>query len=274
MAWLKMEGAAYWALFVATFLAVAVWESFQHKRPLSSPAERRWSRHAILLAISGVVQTAVLRVTPAVVAWGARDNPFGVLNRPWIPFLVGWVVCILVLDLVRYGMHRAFHSISYLWRVHEVHHSDPDFDVSTAGRFHPLEVVSTQALYLAVIWLLAPPPLAVFAAELLALVLNLFAHANASLPGWAEKLLRVILITPDLHRIHHSEEIGEQSRNFGQTFPWWDRLFGTYLAEPAAGEEGLVTGIKGLQNGRSLGLGFMLAEPFRSRSESQTEPVA
>jgi sterol desaturase/sphingolipid hydroxylase (fatty acid hydroxylase superfamily) len=274
MAWLRLEGAVYWALFVGTFLAVAVWESFHPKRALSSPAERRWSRHAMLLLISGVVQTAILRVTPPVVAWWARDNPFGILNRPWMPLLAAWIACFLLLDLVRYAMHWAFHSFYFLWRVHEVHHSDPDFDVSTAGRFHPLEVVSTQAFYLATIALFAPPPVAVFAAELLALALNLFAHANASLPDWVERVLRTILITPDLHRIHHSEEIVEQSRNFGQTFPWWDRLFGTYLGKPAAGEEGLTTGIKGLQDDRSLGVGFMLTEPFRARYESETGTAA
>lgn len=275
MPWLKVENPVYWAMFVAAFVLIAVWESFAPNRPLSSPAERRWSRHALLLAISSVVLTLTLRVTPVWIAWERRNNSFGVLNRPWIPFSLACLACVLALDLVHYATHRAFHSMSFLWRVHEVHHSDPEYDVSTAGRFHPLEIVATQSAYLAAVALLAPPPIAVLAAELLTVAANLFAHANASLPAWVERLLRRIVITPDLHRIHHSEQVQEQSRNFGQTFPWWDWIFGTYLAEPAAGQT-FKTGVTGLQNERSLDFGFMLLEPFRSRreAESQTEPAA
>jgi sterol desaturase/sphingolipid hydroxylase (fatty acid hydroxylase superfamily) len=268
MPWIKILSAAYWVLFVAAFLAVAVWESFQPKRALSAPAERRWGRHALLLAVSSVAQKAVFRVSPVVVAVAAANSRFGVFNKPWLPFVVRCGAAVLLLDLVQYGVHRTFHSVSFLWRIHEVHHSDPDYDVSTAGRFHPLEVIAVQGVNLAAVALLALPPIGVLVSGLLGLVINFFVHANASLPGWAERLLRSMIITPDLHRIHHSEEIGEQQRNLGQTFSWWDRLFGTYLAKPAAGEAGIVTGIKGLQNGESLGLGFMLAEPFRARSKT------
>jgi sterol desaturase/sphingolipid hydroxylase (fatty acid hydroxylase superfamily) len=180
---------------------------------------------------------------------------------------------ILLLDLLNYAAHRTFHSVSFLWRVHEVHHSDPDYDVSTAARFHPIEVVGVQGAHLAVIALLAPPALAVFIAGLLTEVLNLFVHANASLPGWVERWLRIVFITPDLHRIHHSEDIGEQQRNLGQTFAFWDRLFGTFQQdEPRAGE--ITTGLKGFQNAESFGLGFMLMGPFQSRPQPQPDPVS
>jgi sterol desaturase/sphingolipid hydroxylase (fatty acid hydroxylase superfamily) len=259
--------AAYWTLFAVLFLAFAVWESFRPKRPLSFSTERRWGRHALLLAVSGAAQTAIFRVPPVVLAAAVASSRFGILNRPWLPFTLRCVIAVLALDLTHYGTHRILHSVPCLWRVHEVHHSDPDYDVSTAARFHPLEVVAVQGVYLGVVALLAPPPAAVFAAELLTVALNLFAHANVSVPPGTEKLLRRVIITPGLHRIHHSEVVAEQSHNLGQTFPWWDRLFGTYLAQPAAGEEGIVTGITGLRNDQSLGFGFMLAEPFRRRSE-------
>jgi sterol desaturase/sphingolipid hydroxylase (fatty acid hydroxylase superfamily) len=224
----------------------------------------------VLLAISGIAQTLIFRATPVVVAVAVADSRFGILNRPWIPLLVNCAAAILVLDLAHYGMHRAFHSFSLLWRIHEVHHSDPDYDVSTAGRFHPFEVVLMQGGYLALVAVLAPPPGAVFAAELISVVLNLFAHANVRLPRWMENTLRRAIVTPGLHRIHHSQEVPEQMRNFGQTFSWWDRLFGTFLGDAARGE-GMVTGIPELRNSASLELGFMLVEPLRRR---KADPIS
>jgi len=265
--WVRVEIAAYWALFVATFLAVATWESFRPRRSLSAPAERRWGIHGLLLLLSGVVMTAVVRVTPVVVAVSVADSRFGILNRIWMPFPIRCLFALLLLDLAQYGMHRLFHAVPMLWRVHEVHHSDADYDVSTAARFHPFEVVGIRGGYVAVVALVAPPPVAVLAAELLAGVINLFAHANASLPRWAERALRVGFITPDLHRIHHSQDIAHHSRNFGQAFPFWDRLFGTYLEIPTAGEDKIVTGIRG--KGDSLEVRILLAAPFQTpRSET------
>jgi len=270
---MERASAANWTLFVVTFLAMATWESFRPVRRLAWPAERRWSRHAILLLISGIAMTAAFRISPVLLAAATANSRFGILNREWIPFVVRCGATILLLDLVTYATHRAFHSVPLLWRVHEVHHSDPDYDVSTAARFHPIEVVLVQGAHLVMILLLAPPPIAVFASGLFTVVLNLFVHANASLPRWAELPLRRVFITPDLHRIHHSEDIVEQGRNLGQTFIWWDRLFGTY-ASRALDLDGGRIGLKGLQNEQSLGLGFMLAEPFQSRAQLQVDPAA
>jgi sterol desaturase/sphingolipid hydroxylase (fatty acid hydroxylase superfamily) len=263
----NVEGPAYWTLFVTVFFAVSTWESYHPRGELSSPPERRWSRHAMLLFISAVVQTAIFRMSPVVVAVLSEGNRFGLLNRPGLPFVLRCLLALLIIDLAHYITHRAFHSFSWLWRIHEVHHSDPDFDVSTAGRFHPLEVVLTHGFTLAVIVLLAAPPLAVFAAQLTGAAINLFVHANASLPAGLDRVLRRVFVTPNMHRIHHSEEIREQSTNLGQIFGWWDRLFGTYLADASAGEKGIVTGIKGMQNDRSLHIGMMLAAPFKARQD-------
>jgi sterol desaturase/sphingolipid hydroxylase (fatty acid hydroxylase superfamily) len=267
------QSTTYWIAFVGAFLAVAVWESFQPKRPLSGPAERRWGSHAVLLLVSTLLVKVVLRVSPVVVATAVAGSRWGILNRPWLPFAVRCAATLLLLDLTNYLVHRTYHAVGFLWRVHEVHHSDPDYDVSTAGRFHPLEVLIGQTGLLSVIALSAPPPAAVFAAELLTLLINFFVHANVSLPVPVERVLRTVIITPGLHRIHHSEEMEEQGTNLGQTFSWWDRLFGTYLDEPDSGEDRLVTGVKGLQTPASAGLGFMLSEPFRSRAQSQADPI-
>ena len=271
MHWIRIESAAYWSVFVAAFLACAVWESFRPKRNFSG-TERRWGKHGILLIICTVASVALYRISPVVMAVNVTGSRFGLLNRSWLPFAVRCIIAILALDLVRYSTHRLSHSVGALWRFHQVHHSDPDFDISTALRVHPVEVVLTQGAYLLTVAVLAPPMVAVLIAELGSILQSFFSHANASLPRWVEKPLRAVFVTPDMHRIHHSEEVVEQYKNLSDIFPWWDHLFGTYVEKPAAGDDKIVTGLKGFQNERSLGIGFMLAQPFRKDSE-QTTPA-
>jgi sterol desaturase/sphingolipid hydroxylase (fatty acid hydroxylase superfamily) len=261
--WIKIEGAAYWSIFVAAFLGVAVWESVRVKRPLTVPAGRRWGRHGALYAISFGIAAVVLRANPVFTAALAAHNRFGLLNKSWLPFAARCVLTVLLLDLVKYAVHRAHHSVALLWRVHQVHHSDPDFDVSTAGRAHPVEVLLTQGATLLAIVALAPPPGAVLAAELLACFQSFFEHANASLPPSVEGWLRRFVITPDLHRVHHSREVWDQSRNLGEIFPWWDKLLGSYSAAPRAGEQAWAPGLEGFQGEGALGVRFMLEQPLR-----------
>jgi sterol desaturase/sphingolipid hydroxylase (fatty acid hydroxylase superfamily) len=202
------------------------------------------------------------RASPVVIAASFAGSTFGVLNKPWLPFAARCILALLLLDLVKYALHRACHSVVLLWRMHQVHHSDPDFDVSTAFRVHPIELIFTQFGYFGAIAILAAPPVAVLIAELASTFQGFFGHANARLPQWLEKPVRVIFVTPDMHRIHHSEEIREQNRNLGDIFPWWDHLFGTYVSAPAAGPAEMITGLKGFQNPRSLSFAFMLRQPF------------
>src|SRR5581483_9272936 len=175
-------------------------------------------------------------------------SSWGLLNRPWIPFWIRAGGAFLLLDLLKYSLHRLQHSVSWLWRIHQVHHSDPDFDVSTGVRAHPLEFLMIQGGTLGLVALLAPPPGAVLAAEVCACFFSFFEHANASLPqGW-DKLVRACLVTPDVHRIHHSERDQEQFRNLGEIFTWWDRLFGTYQDQPVAGKDKFTVGLRGYQD--------------------------
>jgi sterol desaturase/sphingolipid hydroxylase (fatty acid hydroxylase superfamily) len=263
MDWARLGSAAYWIAFAGAFLAVAVWESARPLRPLRSPDSRRWRNHTALYAASIVCTSLALRVTPILLALSVQDSRYGVLNRAWMPYWLSFAVTLPALDLLLYASHRLFHAVHFLWRIHEVHHSDTDYEVSTAVRFHPFEVLITQALYLGGIALLAPPAAAVFTFEILSIVENLFVHANKSLPPAIERILRWIVITPDLHRIHHSEEFAEQNLNFGQLFPWWDRLFGTYRSAPAGGPDRLVTGLRELRGVDTLPVWYMLAAPFR-----------
>ena len=257
-----VEARAYWILFAVAFLGTAVWESFRAKRSLSAPPERRWASHAVVLLATSLVP-ALFRVSPVVLASMLAGSRFGLLNRPGLPLLVRCVLAFLALDLTRYALHWISHSVTFLWRLHEVHHSDPDFDVSTGVRHHPFEVVFTQGAYLGAVALLAPPVVAVLVAELASTCQSLVMHANASLPVWAEHLLRLVYITPDIHRIHHSAEIAEQSCNLGFILPWWDRIFGTYLAEPAAGQEKMITGLRDVPQDRAFNPFFLFTAPFR-----------
>ena len=265
MYWARIEGPSYSICLVIIFLLVGIWESVLPFRQLLGRAERRWKNHALMFLI-GAVCTLLLRFTPVALAFAISGNSFGLLNKSWLPLSVRIVIAIPLLDSIQYWIHWSFHRVGLLWRIHQIHHSDPDYDVSTSGRFHPVEVLWTQALHLGAIALLAPPPGAVFLSVLLIVILNLSAHANASLPVAAERILNLVFVTPDVHRIHHSKNVLEQQRNFGQTFTFWDRLFGTYTAKPDEKED-FQTGLEGLEAYDTVSIGYMLAEPFRKQSQ-------
>ena len=249
MPWTNSRSVTYWILFVGAFLAVAVKESFRPRRVLSGPAERRWSRHAVLLAgLSTLFQKVILQVNPVIVAALVANSRIGILNRPWLPFAVRCAATVVLLDLARYLIHRTYHAVGFLWRIHEVHHSDPDYDVSTAGRFPSLEVLVDQGAILATIALLAPPVSAVFAAELVTLLLNFFARERIAARGGRSGAARRDCDSGYASDSSLRADGGAIRQNLGQTFSWWDRLLGTYRGNPAAGDEGLVTGVKGLQN--------------------------
>jgi sterol desaturase/sphingolipid hydroxylase (fatty acid hydroxylase superfamily) len=269
MSWLRIENAAYWAVFAAAFTAIAVWQTARPARRLSVSVDRRWGNHALLMLTCSALSMLLFRGSAIMLAVAVERSNFGLLNRTSLPLPVRVVLTILALDFVRYAVHWLHHSIAFLWRVHQVHHSDPDCDLSTGLRSHPIEALLLQGAYFGAIVILAAPPVAVLASDLASLFQSFLSHANTKLPEWIEKPLRLTLVTPEMHAIHHSVEVKEQSRNLGDIFPWWDRLFGTYLHEPAAGHGEFVLGLKGFQNERSLGYGFMLAQPFRRGDPSE-----
>jgi sterol desaturase/sphingolipid hydroxylase (fatty acid hydroxylase superfamily) len=262
MQWAQIEARTFWLAMAASFLVMAVWESLRPNRDLSIPGERRWSRHGLLLILSSATSVAIYRIGPVVVAASLAHSSFGLFHQITLPYIARFILTILLLDFVRYAIHWAEHHVPILWRMHQVHHSDPDLDLSTGARVHPLETILMQGATLAVVGLLAPPVAAVLAVELATCFQVFFAHANVSMPVGLEKYLRRVVVTPQMHRVHHSEDAKEQSRNLSDIFPWWDHLFRTYLAAPATGDLGLV-GMKGLQNSGSLDLWFMLSQPFR-----------
>lgn len=263
MNWLNWESPAYWITFVASFLLVAVWESARSNRESLVPAGRRWSMHGLLLILVAALNTLLFRLTPVAAAVAAQGSSWGVLGFASIPFPVRAAATFLLLDFTKYATHWLYHHVAFLWPIHRVHHSDPDFDVSTGARFHPLEPLLVQAVDLGLILLLSPPPGAVLLAKLLGVASNFFEHANANLPPWLERGLRGWIVTPELHRIHHSQAMEEQRCNLGEVFPWWDKLLGTYQAEASGGDAKLVVGLPGYQNERSVELREMLTQPFQ-----------
>jgi len=254
-------------VFVVMFLAVAAWETRGPNRDWIVPSARRWTVHAVLLTISAAISGAILGLSPVMAAVAASGHSWGLLSQPWIPFGIRLVLTVLVLDFVKYATHRMLHSVPWLWRIHRMHHSDPDFDVSTAARVHPVEFIFVQSGTIGTIWLLAPPPLAVLIAILIAAFFSFFEHANASLPVKWEQRVRPWIVTPDMHRIHHSERDVEQTRNYGEIFPWWDWALRTYQPEP---EGKLVVGLRGYQTIQSLEPNVLLTLAFRPTNEPES----
>ena len=251
--------------FVAAFLVLALAELGAPRRPRPSDAMSRWSTNLGLVAL-GVVLLRVLRPLSVVAAGAlAEDRGWGILGSVGIAATpLGLVGAVLALDFAIYGQHIAMHRVGALWRLHRVHHADPAIDISTGVRFHPLEFLLSAVVKIGVVVLLGASAAAVATFEILLNVTSLFNHANVRLPDALDNLTRLLLVTPDMHRIHHSVVPAELNRNFGFALPWWDRLCGTYCAQPAAGHETMAIGLDSIPPSRARRFGAMLVEPFRA----------
>ncbi len=271
MKWLHTDGGMYWFVFVSAFLGVAVWESVRPRVSLTESVERRWGLHALLVLSSLLAGAVLLPLSPLMLAASMSGSHYGLLNKPLLPLALRWILAILLLDLTRYFSHRSMHSFHFLWRLHQVHHSDRDFDGTTGVRGHPLEGLFSRAATLVTIAIFTPPVGAVLLAELVSIFESFFTHANAALPDWLQRPLGLLFFTANTHVVHHSIEMREQNSNFGDIFPWWDRLFGTYHAPLPAGDERLMIGLKEYQEGPSFGLISILKLPFVSQPAAAQE---
>lgn len=271
--WIDHSNGVKAGLLLAAFFIFAVWETFQPRKDLTTPTGRRWANNVAINLLFTTPFAVLIRLSGVVVALAVAGSPFGLLNRPALPLWIRCLAAVLALDLLRYGQHYLYHAIAPLWRIHQVHHADPDFDWSTSFLFHPAEFLLSQCTYLLAIAILAPPAIAVLALEVIVIGQNIFVHANVGLPLWIDRALRRVIVTPDMHRVHHSDEFAEQNANFGDVFPWWDRIFGTYVAQPAAGHESMGIGLRELSLGKGLNVWQMLRLPLRptgSLEESQS----
>ena len=214
-----------------------------------------------------VVDTLLVRIlfpTAAVgVALVAEAHGLGLFNVLPLPAWIGVVASVILLDLAIYFQHVLFHAVPVLWRLHRMHHADLDIDVSTGLRFHPIEILLSMVIKLAVVIALGAPAIAVLIFEVLLNATSMFNHSNVHIPERLDGVVRWFVVTPDMHRVHHSIVARETNSNFGFNLPWWDRLFGTYRAQPAAGHEAMKIGIEQFRDPRELRLDRMLLQPFR-----------
>jgi sterol desaturase/sphingolipid hydroxylase (fatty acid hydroxylase superfamily) len=181
---------------------------------------------------------------------------------PWPGMLEG-LIGFVALDLIIYAQHIAFHKVPMLWRLHRMHHADLDIDVSTGLRFHPIEIILSTLIKIAVVLLVGVPAAAVIAFEVALNATSMFNHSNAAMPNWLDRVLRLLVVTPDMHRVHHSIRRHETDSNFGFNLPWWDRLFGTYRALPEAGHDTMTIGLPVFRDPAELRLDRLITQPFR-----------
>jgi len=265
------EAALRLGAFFGVFAAMALWEALAPRRRLLHPRRVRWVANLGLVVLNGLVVRALFPVAAVGFAAIAAERGWGLFNVLQAP---GWLavgLSIVLLDLAIYFQHVMFHAVPLLWRLHRVHHADPDYDVTTGARFHPVEIVLSMGIKLAVISVLGAPALAVLVFEIVLNACAMFNHGNVGLPAGVDRALRRFVVTPDMHRIHHSTAMAETNSNYGFNLAWWDRLFGTYRAEAGVPQERMPLGVDGITgSGRDVSLGGLLAIPFVNEAAAAT----
>ncbi len=251
------------AAFLSVLAIMALWEIAAPRRRRDIPRVIRWTNNLALV----VIDTAILRLTFPILAVGlaviAEDRGWGLFNTLEVPVWAAVLVSMLLLDIAIYLQHVMFHAIPALWRLHRMHHADLEFDATTGLRFHPIEILISMVIKLAVVAALGPPAVAVLLFEVILNATALFNHANINLPPSVDRWLRWIVVTPDMHRVHHSVDPRETNSNYGFNLPWWDRLLGTHIAQPAKGHTGMDIGIEQFRTTRDLWIDRMLVQPIR-----------
>ena len=254
-------------VFATLFLLFAAWEALAPRRRSAQPRQGRWTTNwAMLILDAGALRVLALLI-PLLAVGAALDAGrmgWGLLNQLDGPLWLEGLFGILFLDLAIWTQHLITHRVPLLWRFHRVHHADRDMDVTTAIRFHPVEIAASMLLKIGLVYAIGPPALAVLIFEVLLNATSLFNHANIALPPGIDRWLRLVLVTPDMHRVHHSADRPEHDSNFGFALSVWDHLFGTYRAQPALGHDGMTVGLD-WQDDRPARLGWSLTLPFRRR---------
>lgn len=257
--------------FLTVLIGMMVWEVATPRRRQEIPKVLRWTNNLSLV----VIDTAILRLAFPVLAVGlagiAKINGWGLFNMIDLPLWVAVIFAIMLLDLATYVQHIVFHAVPGLWRLHRMHHADLEFDATTGLRFHPAEIVLSMTVKLALVLAIGAPAVAVLAFEVILNAASIFNHSNIAMSPAVDRVVRLFLVTPDMHRVHHSIEPRETNANFGFSVPWWDRLFGTYLAQPAKGHLEMKIGIEQFRSRRELWLDRMLVQPLREIAESKAK---
>ena len=251
-------------VFALVLFALAVWEIFAMRRPQHYLRRQRWPGNLLIVVLDTLVVRLIFPLAAVGVALVAAEQGWGLFNLLTLPPWLAVFASVVLLDLTVYFQHRLFHAVPWLWRLHRMHHADLEFDVTTGLRFHPLEILISMGIKIAVVTALGAPMLAVLIFEVLLNATSMFNHGNVALSVRIDRWLRLLVVTPDMHRVHHSIIRRETDSNFGFNLPWWDRLFGTYRDQPAAGHLGMTIGIEEFRDSRDLRLDRMLIQPFMS----------
>lgn len=253
------------SVFLGLFVVFAGLETLAPRRRRVQPRRHRWLTNLAITALDTLTLRALAVFLPLLAVGAALDaqaQGWGLFNLVDLPPWIEWAAAVLILDFAIWGQHLITHKVPVFWRFHRVHHADRDLDVTTAVRFHPVEIAASMALKIGLVYLLGPAPWAVVAFEILLNGTALFNHANLALPPRLDALVRLVLVTPDMHRIHHSIHRHEHDSNFGFALSIWDRIFRTYRAAPEGGVEGMTVGLQ-WQDENPSKLGWSLMLPFR-----------
>ena len=252
------------SIFLGLFAVLATLEALMPRRARSQPRSTRWVTNWSVTVLNTVTLRLMAFAMPLLAVGAAIDadaQGWGLFNVLALPFAVELVLIVLIFDFAIWLQHLITHKVPILWRLHRVHHADVDMDVTTAIRFHPVEIALSMLLKIGLVYLLGPAAVAIVIFEIILNGTAMFNHSNLALPGWLDRAIRKVLVTPDMHRVHHSVHRDEHDSNYGFALSVWDRLFGTYIAQPAAGHDAMQVGLE-WQDDRPSRLGWSLALPF------------
>lgn len=254
------------SFFFGMLIVMALWEILAPRRALTISKIVRWVNNLGLVFFNSFLLRLIFPAAAVGMAVFASENGWGIFNYYQVPFWVAVVVSVVVMDFIIYLQHVMVHAVPALWRLHRMHHADLDFDVTTGARFHPLEIILSMLIKFATIIVLGPPVLAVVIFEVVLNATAMFNHANVRLPLGLDRILRWIVVTPDMHRVHHSIEDDEANSNFGFNLPWWDRFFGTYRDQPRGGHDGMKIGIRKYREAKEVAwFPGMMMLPFKGK---------
>ena len=257
------------SFFLGIFLLMAIWELIAPRRVLTVSKVVRWTNNLALVFLNSFILRLLFPAAAVGMAVFTNEQGWGLLNYYDVSAMIAAIVSVVVMDFIIYLQHVMVHAIPLLWRLHRVHHADPDYDVTTGTRFHPIEIILSMLIKFATIILLGPPVVAVVIFEVILNATAMFNHSNVRLNPVLDKWLRLLLVTPDMHRVHHSVEDDETNSNFGFSLPWWDRLLGTYRDQPRGGHENMIIGIHTYNDPKQVSwLHGMLWLPFIGRINS------
>ena len=262
---LENEAAIRLGFFLGSLTVLALLERMAPRRVLSTSRPARWLANLGIVTLDTLIVRFLFPLLPAGFALLCRQEGWGLLNFFQVPYGAAVVIAVVLFDFFIYIQHVLFHHVPTLWRLHMIHHADLDFDLTTGIRFHPLEIILSMGIKLGLVYLFGPPAVAVILFEIILNSTAMFSHSNLRLPLRLDGVLRLLIVTPDMHRVHHSVIIRERNSNFGFNLSLWDRLLGTYRAQPEKGHDGMTIGLANFRDPSRLNLLHILALPFTYR---------